>query len=173
MDFQKLKKALAKEAKAAGICEAWHEKILNANSRDYLLELFIRGVDFATLNDFPSDALADEFKDIAPHFGIFINQPILDRYVTRRVIAREAKGAVTFDGYTAGEVYALRGADVQVTASANAYVAITVENGAKVQACAQDNATILISPHGGAFTATSDRPDGYKVLTSKTTDNGN
>ena len=148
MDFQKLKKALAKEAKAAGICEAWHEKILNANSRDYLLELFIRGVDFATLNDFPSDALADEFKDIAPHFGIFINQPILDRYVTRRVIAREAKGAVTFDGYTAGEVYALRGADVQVTASANAYVAITVENGAKVQACAQDNATILISPHG-------------------------
>lgn len=169
MELYKLRKALAAEAKAAGICREWHARILRANSREVLLDLFVRGLDFAISNDFPSDKLAGEFSDLAPHVGVFINQPILDRYITKRLIARDAEGTATFDGFTAGEVYALRGAEVEVIAKANAYVTISVEKGAKVHAIAIDNAKIVIADHGGAFTIDSARPEAYKVITPQNT----
>lgn len=173
MDFNTLRKKLAAEAKGAGICREWHTKILRAPNRECLLNLFCLGVDFAAAKDFPSDGLAAEFADIAPRFGIFIKQPVIDRYVTRKLIARQAAGAVTFDGFTAAEVYALRGAELNVTARGNAYVSITAEKGATVRAEAHDKAKIIITNHGGGVTVSGDRPDSYKVLTDKTDDHGN
>lgn len=151
MELQQLRKELAAEAKAAGICQEWLEKIKAAPSREYLITLFVKGLDFATLHDFPSDRLAAEFNDIAPHFGIFVNRagtwPATNK---KRVIARDAVVTpATFDGFSVGEVYALHGGRVNVNASGFAMLAITVEDGAHVVVTATDNAQVKIFNHGG------------------------
>lgn len=151
MELQQLRKELAAEAKAAGICQEWLEKIKAAPSREYLITLFVKGLDFGILHDFPSDCLAAEFDDIAPHYGIFVNRdgtwPATNK---KRVIARDAVVTpATFDGFSVAEVYALHGSGVEVNASGYAIVAITVENGAQVVAKATDNAQVKIFHHGG------------------------
>lgn len=151
MDFKKLRKRLAAEAKAAGICAEWLEKIKAAPSREYLLQLFIKGLDFAILNDFPSDELAAEFNDIAPHFGIFINRPgDWETEGKKRVIARDTSMEfITFRGYEVGEVYALRGSRLTIRALGNALVAVTVEPGAYVETWMGRDARVTIYDHGG------------------------
>lgn len=151
MELQQLRKELAAEAKAAGICKEWLEKIKTAPSREYLITLFVKGLDFATLHDFPSNRLAAEFDDIAPHYGIFVNRkgawPATNK---KRVIARDA--VVTpaiFDGFSVAEVYALHGSGVEVNASGYAIVAVTVEKGGQVVARATDKAQVKIFNHGG------------------------
>lgn len=154
MNLKQLRKALAAEAKKAGICKEWHEKILTAPSREYLLQLFIKGLDFATLHDFPSDKLAAEFNDIAPHFGIFINRegtwPATSK---KHVIARDAIVTATYTGFDVAEVYALHGAGVQVKATGYAIVSVTIEDGGKVVAEATEHAQVKIFHHGGEITS--------------------
>ena len=151
MELKQLRKELADEAQKAGICQEWLEKIKAAPSREYLLQLFIKGLDFAILHDFPSDRLAAEFNDIAPHFGIYINRegswPAEGK---KRVIARDAVVMpATFVGFDVAEVYALRGSGVQVKATGYAVVAVTVEDGAQVEAEASEHAQVKIFHHGG------------------------
>lgn len=149
MDFKKLRKQLAAEATKAGICKEWREKILAAPSREYLMTLFIKGLDFAILNDFPSDELAAEFADIAPHEGIFINQAITDRRPYKTVVARNAAGRLHFGAFQVADVYALRGAEVEIEADGHAILAVTTEQDAKVKITARDRATVRIFQHGG------------------------
>lgn len=151
MELQQLRKELAAEAKAAGICQEWLKKIKAAPSREYLITLFVKGLDFGILHDFPSNRLAAEFNDIAPYYGIFVNRegtwPTTNK---KRVIARDAiVMPATFDGFSVAEVYALHGSGLEVNASGYAIVAITVENGAQVVAKATDNAQVKIFHHGG------------------------
>ena len=59
MEFQQLKKRLAEEAKANGICEEWYNHILNAPSKERLLTLFVKGLDFCLKNEFTDDLWAE------------------------------------------------------------------------------------------------------------------
>ena len=151
MELKQLRKELGEEARKAGICQEWLEKILTAPSREYLLRLFIKGLDFSILHDFPSNRLAAEFNDIAPHFGIFVNREGTWQATNKkRVIARDAVVMpATFEGFSVGEVYALHGGRVNVNASGFAMLAITVEDGAHVVVTATDNAQVKIFNHGG------------------------
>lgn len=157
MELKQLRNELADEAKKAGICQEWLQKILTAPSREYLLRLFITGLDFAILHDFPSDRLAAEFDDIAPHFGIFVNrQGKRTASNKKRVIARNAEvRPAIFNAFSVGEVYALRDSVVDVKASDYAIVAVTVEEGAKVTVTATDNARVKVFRHGGQIKAGS------------------
>ena len=149
MTLKKLRKRLAAEADKAGICREWREKILTAPSREFLLTLFIKGLDFAILNNFPSDELAAEFADIAPHYGIFINQAISDSKPHKTTIARNAAGKVTVNRWSVGEVYALRGSEVEIEATGHACLYVTIEAGAKVRVTARHWAKVRILQHGG------------------------
>lgn len=151
MELKKLRKELAAEARKAGICKEWLEKILTAPSREYLIQLFVKGLDFAILKDFPSDRLAAEFNDIAPHFGIFINREGTWQAASKkRVIARDAiVSPASFTSFDVAEVYALHDAGVEVKASGYAIVSVTVEEGAQVIATATDKAQVKIFQHGG------------------------
>ena len=151
MELKQLRNELGEEARKAEICQEWLEKILTAPSREYLLRLFIKGLDFSILHDFPSNRLAAEFNDIAPHFGIFVNREGTWQATNKkRVIARDAVVMpATFDGFSVGEVYALHGSGVEVKASGYAIVAVTVEDGAQVKTTATDKAQVKIFHHGG------------------------
>lgn len=160
MDFNKLKRQLAKEATAAGICDEWREKILTATSREYLLQLAVKGSDFVTLKNFPSDDLAAEFADIAPHLGIYIGQPV-STVNARFVLTRGAWGVVSYDDFSVGDVYACRDTLLNVKARDYAKVSVTVMEGAEVDVTAEGKATVKIFQHGGKIK--TDAADGANI----------
>lgn len=71
MELQQLKKILAAEAKEKGICKEWYEYILNAPSKERLLMLFVKGLNFCLKNNYQASPLWAEFEGIRQHYGVF------------------------------------------------------------------------------------------------------
>lgn len=152
MEFNELKKELAAEAKAAGICSEWHEKILTATTKERLLTLYFGGFDFVEENDFPSEPLRREFDDIRRHFNIYEGEPFSTKNPRRLVAYTGAHGTAEYDTFAVAQLWARQGAEVDVTVRDNALVTIDVAKGAKVNIKASDYARVIVFLHGGTLT---------------------
>ena len=96
MSFEELKRALAAEAQAKGICSEWYSFILRATSKERLLTLFVKGLDFVFDNDFPSAELRAEFKGLHEHYGVFIDEPFSVADMRRIVAFGTSEGEARF-----------------------------------------------------------------------------
>lgn len=150
MDFNELKKALAAEAAAAGICREWYDYILQADSQERLLTLFYKGLDFVIGNDFPSKPLRDAFDGRRQAFNIWDEGETFNSYNPRRLLAYAgASGKVRVDDYAVCELWARGGSEIEITASGWGFATIDVAPGAEVTVKASDHARVSIFNHGG------------------------
>lgn len=161
MEFERLKKELAAEAKRDGICRQWYEKILEAPSKEYLLGLFVKGSDFALLNDYPSERLRREFDDVAPHFGVYLCGQRTAK--NRRNVMALGTSEVTahYDGTSVGDTIAADQARLTIDVSEFAYIALEVYCLAQVKIKASNSARVLIIKHGGSVE--TEATDGAKI----------
>lgn len=152
MDFKQLKKALAAEAKKAGICAEWHDYILQATSKERLVALYFGGFDFVEENDFPSEPLRREFDDIRRHYHVYENETFSVRNPRRLVAYTGAQGNASFTDYTVAQLWARKGSEVNVKASGRAYVTLDVVEGAKAHIKASGKSRVTVFLHGGTVT---------------------
>lgn len=150
MDFSSLKKALAAEAQAAGICSEWYNFILSAQSKERLIALYYKGFDFVEDNDFPSEPLRREFDDIRRNFGIYEGEQFNTKNPRRLVAYTGAKGSAEYSNFAAAQVWARPGSEVEVTASDHAFVSVSVAKGAIVRVKASGYARVIVFLHGGS-----------------------
>lgn len=150
MELQQLRKELADEAKAKGICSEWYEFILNAPSKERLVNLFIKGQDFCEENNYPSPKLRAEFADIRNRYGVFCADDIIAARSQRTVIAFDkAKGKAEYDNFDVGSVSARGNSEIHITARNNALVVVSISEGAKAEITASDKARVSVILHGG------------------------
>lgn len=149
MDLKQLKKALAKEAQAKGICSEWYNLILRATSKERLLTLFVRGLDFVFDNDFPSAKLRAEFKGLYEHYGVFMDEPFNVANVRRVVAFGTSEGKARFSGFCAAQVWARDNTRLVVEVEDNAFVCIDITDRAKVEITASGTAKVTVFQHGG------------------------
>ena len=152
MDFKELKRALAAEAQAAGICSEWYNKILTATTKERLLTLYFGGFDFVEENDFPSEPLRREFDDIRRHYNIYEGEAFSVKNPRRLVAYTGAHGTAEYNNFAAAQLWARPGAEVRVKASGHAIVTVDVAKGAKVDITASDYASVIVFHHGGSMT---------------------
>ena len=151
MDFKDLKKALASEAKAAGICQEWYEYILNAPDKGRLMALYFGGYDFVEANDFPSEPLRREFDDILRHYNIY-EAVRFDTKNPRRLVAYAgAEGTAHFTGFAVAQVWARQGAQVAIDACDYSYITLDVAQGATAHIKATDESSVIVFNHGGTI----------------------
>ena len=151
MDFKALKKALAAEAKAAGICEEWYNYILNAPTKDRLLALYFGGFDFVQEHSFPSEPLRREFDDIRRRFNVYEGEAFRVTNARRLVAYTEAEGSAIYNGFAVAQLWARRGSKINVHASGDSYVTVDVAEGAEVNITATENARLIVYLHGGVL----------------------
>ena len=163
MDLQQLKKSLAAEAKAAGICDEWYNYILDAPGKPRLLALYYGGFDFVKNNDYPSEPLRREFDDIRKHYNIFEGEHIDKKNPKRLVAYKGTTGCIAYDGYGVGQIWVRPGAELEVTAEGNSYVTIDVAEGATVAVYAKDCSRIAVFMHGGNV---KQRREGNAIITN-------
>ena len=152
MELKELRKALAAEAQAAGICSEWYNYILSAQSKERLLALYFKGFDFVEENDFPSEPLRREFDDIRRHYGIYENEPFSVTNTKRLVAYTGATGKAAFNSYAVGQIWARKGSDVHVEASEHSYVNVYVVEGATAHIKATGKSRVTVFLHGGKVT---------------------
>lgn len=164
MDFQQLKKELATEAKKKGICKEWYDFILNATSKERLLILFIKGLDFCIKNDFPAARLRAELAGIRQHYGIFVNDPIDVKGVRNVIAFGTSEGKAEFDGFNVAQIWARDDTKINVKAGGHAYITVDIADQAKVEITASDMARICIFFHGGSYNANTAGSAQIKVI---------
>ena len=151
MDFKDLKKALASEAKAAGICQEWYEYILNAPDKGRLMALYFGGYDFVEANDFPSEPLRREFDDIRRHYAIYEDERFNAQNPRRLVAYTGAEGTAHFTGFAVAQVWARKGAQVTIDANDRSCVTMDVAQGATAHIKATGKSSVIVFNHGGTI----------------------
>lgn len=150
MELNQLKKALAAEAKAKGICSEWYDFILNATTKERLITLFVKGQDFCEENNYPSPELRTEFADIRTRFGVYCADDRIAAKSLRSVIAFDnATGIAEYSNFDVASISARGNSEITITAKNNAFVVVIVSEAAKVQITASDNARVSVILHGG------------------------
>ncbi len=151
MNFKELKKALASEAKAAGICEEWYGYILNAPNKERLITLYFGGRGFVEENDFPSESLRREFDDIRRHYNIYEAERFNAQNPRRLVAYTGAEGTAHFTGYAVAQVWARQGSQVEIDASDRSCVTLDVAKGATAHIKATDRSSVIVFNYGGTI----------------------
>ncbi len=152
MNLTELKKALASEAKAAGICDEWYRYILTAESKERLLFLYFKGFDFVEENDFPSKPLRREFGDILHHFDIYEDERFNTKNPRRLVAYTGAEGTACFTGFAISQVWVRSGAKATIEASEHSFITLNVAQGATVHIKATGKSSVIVFNHGGMIT---------------------
>lgn len=164
MEFTKLKQALAAEAKAAGICEQWYYYILRATSKESLLALFNKGLDFCINNRFPSAELRAEFGGVRQHFGVYDGEEFTANNLRRVVAYGTATGRIKIANFGVSLIWARDNSTLRVEARNNAFVCVNVADNAKVEIEASDAARVSIVLHGGTYTSRTNGAAQIKVI---------
>lgn len=152
MELQQLKKILAAEAKEKGICKEWYEYILNAPSKERLLMLFVKGLNFCLKNNYQASPLWAEFEGIRQHYGVFLNEPINAKDLRNVIAFGTSEGIAEFSGFTVSQVWARDNTKIVIKATGYAYVTIDIADCAEVEITASDAARVCVFLHGGSYT---------------------
>lgn len=152
MEFKELRKALAAEAKKAGICKEWYNFILNASSMERLLVMYYKGFDFIQDNNFPSVKLRKEFDGVRQHFNIYENEPFSAKNPRQLVAYAGASGSAVFTGYAVSQIWAMKDSEISINAGGGSYITLDVAPGARVRIKADGNSRVIVFNHGGAVT---------------------
>ena len=68
---------LKKDGKAKGLCRDYQRKIGASRSIEDLVKLFIKGIDFCVINNYPTlDFMREHFKGKSEPFGGFVDDDV-------------------------------------------------------------------------------------------------
>lgn len=164
MELNQLKKILAAEAKEKGICKEWYEYILNAPSKERLLMLFVKGLDFCLKNNYQASPLWAEFEGIRQHYGVFLNEPINVKGLRNVIAFGTSEGKAEFSGFNVSQVWARERARIDISVTGYAYVTIDIADSAEVKITASDAARVCVFLHGGSYTKSTTGNAKIKII---------
>lgn len=142
---------LVAEAAAKGICEEWKQMIQRAESRDSLVQMYVKGIDFCVNNRFPSlDYMEENFKGVCEKYGVYINDRISLRNVRKAVIAGNTTGTAGYDSYEVAAVYLKDSSRIAVDADDHAIVTLDCFDASKVALTARNGAKVLVNLYGNS-----------------------
>ena len=159
--MQEINKYILTKAVAASICHDWTLKILNAKSRNDLLRLYVKGVDFCIGNDFPSNSdLVNFGGDLLPAYGIHVNNPSLTESKDFLVLLGATTGTLDFSKYDVSQIYIKHQSSLKLKVSGNAFIMIDAFDNARLDVTAADRCKVIINLYGDAkiLTASIDNP---------------
>lgn len=160
-------KELAKEAKKKGICKEWHGELkkLGDNKRA-MLQMYIKGIDFCLMNDFPSnDYIRANFKGVMEDFGVFLDDPNLNITNFPKCVALgKTSGMVAITGFNVCEVFAKHHSSISIEAEDNAFIVVDVFDDAVLTVHARGRAKVCVNRYGGVVNAKSEDGAMVKVV---------
>lgn len=157
MEGKELNKTLRDRARMLGLCDQWYDAWEKDETKQELIEKYLRGIDFCIAHDYP------RLEFIKAHFpkamleknGVFVDEVFscCNTATYRTVVALgKSRGTLTFDGMTCRSVYARHHTEVTVRATDGAKVFVEAWEDCKVNAYADDESRVFVYWHGGEVT---------------------
>lgn len=148
-----LSRKLAKQAKAKGICQEWHDQLRELDNKDAMIDMYLRGIDFCLANDYPNnDFIRANFKGFMEHKGVFLDDNINVENKPKCVCLGATCGCVAVKDFEVCEIFVKHQSKITVEAKDNAFVVIDIFDDAIVDIHAHDRAKVCVNHYGGTIT---------------------
>ncbi len=140
---------LKSKAVTLGLCTEWTEG-WGRPDKDELCIKYIKGIDFAIENDYPSlEYMKDNFDGIMQKHGIHVSEELHLQNPSMVIANGNCFGSIYFDSYMVGRMYVRHDSNLSVVASGNAKVFISMYDQSKVNVICSENAKVYVYQHGG------------------------
>ena len=99
--MDELNKKLREKAILYGLCEQWTNDWSENRNKQELIEMWLRGIDFAILHNYPTNEFIKESfsPELLKGNNIFVDCPVGGVNLNHKaVICGDCKGALIFDG---------------------------------------------------------------------------
>lgn len=145
-----INKKLAQAAAVNGICAEWHERLLNTDDIERMLDMYLKGIDFCLMNEYPAnDFIRRHFKGKMEHRGIHLDDEFVANNVRKVVALGECKGTVVISGHSVSEIFAKHKSKLYITVTGNSFAMIDMFDNTEVDIVAKDSARVVINKYGG------------------------
>lgn len=143
---------LKKDGIDKGLCRLWQMKLRQDIDYKSLIELYIRGIDFCIMNDYPTvDFIREHFKGKCEEFGVFIDDDIEQKNAPNIVLNGNCRAFLEYDWYSVANIYARHNTRGSVNVSDNSIVTIDIFDDSELNvATAGDDAKVFVNVYGNA-----------------------
>lgn len=123
---------LKKKAIKLGLCKEWTSS-WEEPDLDSLVEMYISGLDFCILHNFPSNEyIKENFGRIAENHGVFTDQEVNLTNPDVAILNGSTKGKITFDKFVSRDIYIRHNSEVDIVINDSAKVFIRIFDNAKI-----------------------------------------
>lgn len=151
-----------KQAVKQGVCKEWAEKIKTATIEE-LSKMFFLGSDWALKNNFPSVELLEKYN--AEQYGLIYNGTGLYS-MEKLAFFGNSNANIVYSGFDVADVYLRHNSKVEICASGNAIVYVTICDDAEIDVNKKDESTVFVTRYSGIIkgTVTQIKEYGYGKL---------
>ncbi len=142
---------IAREGKAKGLCPEWRQKLSGITNKSELLQLYLEGIDFCLLADFPSKSfLKKEGGDLLESLNIHIDsEDFTVRNESKIVCLGVSKGRIECSGYDVTEVFVKHDSEITIHAEGDSFVMVDVFENSQIHIIASERAKVCVNRYGG------------------------
>lgn len=156
MEGKELNKVLKARAVELGLCEKWRDEWEKEETKQELIEKYLRGIDFCIQHDYPKlEFIREHFpKKLLEKNGVFINEEIGRRDDVAAkdtvVLLGKSKAELHYDGLSMGNLYVRHHSEVTIVARGWSRVFVECYEDSVVNVKAEDESKVFVYWHGGS-----------------------
>lgn len=135
---------IIRQAKKDGICNEWHEQMLQNPSVENLCKMFFKGDDWAIENNFPSVEMLEQFKGETEPYGLFLDHTGKVESKDYLAVFGNSEVSVEYNGFSVSKLILRQNSKAKIVAKDCAFLIVKVLDNAEIEIEKTDNAQVKI-----------------------------
>lgn len=159
MENKELNKVLKARAIELGLCDKWQDEWDKDETKQELIEKYLRGIDFCIAHDFPKLEFIREYfpKKLLEKNGVFVDEAIgrRDDVAAKEtvVLLGRSQAELHYDGLGMGNIYVRHQSEVTIVARGWSRVFVECYEDSVVNVSSEDEGKVFVYQHGGVVNA--------------------
>lgn len=149
--MDKLNNELKKQAVGYGLCEKWTDDWSENHNKQELIDMWLRGIDFAIENNYPTNKFIKEHfeSELLKENHIFVDSPFHEANLDGKVVlCGNSDGVLEYNRFATCDIYVRHECHAQILASGYSKVFINLYDGASVDIEQSEAAKVYVYRHG-------------------------
>ena len=151
MELYEISEDLKMDAVDLGLCAEWTLDWGVAESKEELVEKYVKGIDFCIKHNYPNLAYMKNFDGVRQKYGVFVAEPVKAFNLPFLDMNHECSGKVSNDGITVTRGFVRGESKVDIVAMGMSAFHISLYDNSEVNIRCYDDAKVYIYRFGGSI----------------------
>ena len=148
---KKLNKELRDQARGLGLCDQWYKEWKKDESKQDLIDKYLRGIDFCIQHDYPDlEFVKENFEDdLLRKNGIIVDSEANETNKRKVVLLGNSTGNVIYTDFFTGSVYVRHSSNVNIETSGTSVVFVHAYENCRVKVMAAEQSKVFVYHYSG------------------------